>query len=288
MIVVPALLAGIAWIMTYESGFGCHIIDSSVNNDDSITAGTIGFGPWTVQNVEFYGITDDAIVFTSTCVTYNNWKFGESVKSLMDSKAKTSQAFSMIAIVLSFPLFVIILLPCCCTFQNKRLFKFTGMVCVFTSFSLLMTLVRARLLSSLKSCQLLFTFRPNRRLTNECLLPPKIQILKNSNLCNGNCAFGWTAWTLIAAGILWFLAGLAFCAMPDEPRGDMSNSGMTPPGAAVQGPNPVLAATTGLGTEKEVTRTQNADGTFTVTTKITVPNPDGTKTVTETTDIEKS
>ena len=109
------------------------------------------------------------------------------------------------------------------------------------------------------------------------------QILKNSNLCFGNCAFGWTAWTCIVAGILWFFAGLAFCGMPGDPR-ETFNDGMAP--IAVQEPSPVMA-TTGLGQEKEVTRTQNADGTFTVTTKITVPNPDGSKTVTESTEIEK-
>lgn len=137
MIVFPALLAAFAWILTYTFGFGCHIINSTVSSTR-----TVGFGPWTIQNIEIYGYDDDTFYTTSICTPYNSGGAGGTIRDMMDSKAKTSQAFSMIAIVLSFPLFVIIMLPCCCTFKGRGLFKFTGLVCIFTSFASLMTLVR--------------------------------------------------------------------------------------------------------------------------------------------------
>jgi hypothetical protein len=109
----------------------------------------------------------------------------------------------------------------------------------------------------------------------------------NSDICDVElgCQYGWSAGFCIAAGVLWLVTGTAFCVMPKEPRVKRDDGAFVPPP-----PPPVheqaYAVATGLEPEKEITRTLNPDGTVTVVTRSTVTNPDGSKTVTETTEIE--
>lgn len=163
---IPGALAFAAWVLTYTFGFSCHMIDTRLSPNHTAT---LGFGPWSVQYSDAEGVytttggtgiddgypislNDDrwdnnnnngasTFVDSIICVTYNNWYAGIDWADAFDAKARTAQAFSMIAIVLSLPLVIVASLPCCCPI-GKHLFLVLGIFSVFTAFSSLMTLVR--------------------------------------------------------------------------------------------------------------------------------------------------
>jgi hypothetical protein len=110
--------------------------------------------------------------------------------------------------------------------------------------------------------------------------------MKSSSLCNG-CNYGWSAWICIVAGLLWLFTALALYTIPDKAKGgDDAPPGSYAPNNGGGGGGPAMA-TTGLE-QREVTRTPQPDGSTLVVTRITTPNPDGSKTVAETSEVEKA
>lgn len=262
--------------MTLIFGIGCHMIDTRLSPAHNTT---LGFGPWTVQlwdkyyypvgslDDQYYGDLQDDIfeqvddktvefVRQTVCVSYSNWYRGIDLREELnfDAKAKTAQAFSMMAIVLSLLLLVVASLPCCCAI-GQRNFVFLAFTCVFTSFASLMTL-----------------------------------IMIDSNICRKDlgCKYGWTAWFCVAAGIVWFVTGLAMYKSSSlEPRSHPTAFVPSPPPAYEVYPAETATAVTGqLETTEETIQVPNPDGTCTVVHRSIVHNPDGSKTVTETTHVE--
>jgi hypothetical protein len=147
--VFPGLLALFACILTYSFGFGCSMISSEWGKDYQGNPITTEIGPWTAQLTQLDGVVvDDAansptIYYSNVCYLYNSFELGPQILDQFDAKAKTAQAFSMMAIVLAIPLMILALLPCCCAFQGNKIFRFAAFACVFTMFASFMTLVRA-------------------------------------------------------------------------------------------------------------------------------------------------
>jgi hypothetical protein len=119
------------------------MIDVNIGGDltSDGTDATVGFGPWSVERMETT-ISGNTITISSICELFR-YMDNDIVSSQFDSRAKTSQAFSMMAIVLSLPLFIAVLLPCCCDFGrgNNGAFLLLGALCVFTAFASWMSLV---------------------------------------------------------------------------------------------------------------------------------------------------
>jgi uncharacterized membrane protein YiaA len=196
-------------------------------------------------------------VFTSCPSRY----LGINLSDAFDAKAKTAQAFSMIAMVLGVVLLIVASLPCCCAF-GKRGFMFVGFVCAFTAFSSLMTL-----------------------------------IMRGSSVCNRDlgCEYGWTAWFAVAAGVAWLLVGVLMCALSGKEERSRPTAYVPPPAAEHPAQEVYPVATTGLeevpvgakvDTTEETIRNPNPDGSVTVIQRTTTHNPDGSKTVTETSHVE--
>jgi hypothetical protein len=238
---------------------------------------TLGFGPWTVQiwNADgvyvnpgainssiifqddiFSQLDDDntiSILRSTICVSYANWYNGIDLRSVLDfdAQAKTAQAFSMMAMILALSLLVAASLPCCCAI-GKRGFVFLGFTSIFTAFASLMTL-----------------------------------IMKDSSLCNKElgCQYGWSAWFSVTAGVMWVVIGAVLIGISgtearSRPTAFVPHSAYPPAYEAY--PAAEVVATGHLETTEETTRHHNADGTVTVVHRTIVHNPDGSKTVTET------
>jgi len=113
------------------------------------------------------------VTIYTQCYTWNSY-----VNELAaDSYIITSRAFSMIAAVFSFVLFIIMLFPACCSFGDKTmLFKFMGVTAGFTSICTFLTLVSFETEDTVESFA--------RRVSLSFLRPSLIILLRHGSTLN--------------------------------------------------------------------------------------------------------
>lgn len=138
--ILPILVSFVLLVMTWVSAFACNLFEA-----DRFTAGvTVGYGAWLVQGVTANTGGGIPTQFETLCFPYSSVGFfNANLNFLIDSNMQVARAFSMIAVVLSVPVFIMILMTGCCTTSNHTsYFRLTGGLAGFTGVCQLLTLVR--------------------------------------------------------------------------------------------------------------------------------------------------